>query len=61
MKNNMFNKLDVISDENDESYTNTDPNWVFSTIKNEIREQLQLTTNTSVQIIKNEQEANNIT
>jgi hypothetical protein len=61
MENNMFTKLDVISDEINESSNNPYPNWVFSEINNVISEQLKLTTNPSVQIIKNEYIANNIT
>ena len=58
MENNMFNKLDEISEEINENYSRPNPDWIFSDIKREINAQLQLTTNPSVQIIKNDYNTN---
>jgi len=54
---NLLNKdLDMNSGEFFEYDVFSTPNWVFSDIKYPISEPLQLTTNNSVQIIKNEVE-----
>jgi hypothetical protein len=58
MESAVIYKFDMISNEFNECYNLNNPDWVLSDTKKEVNETLKLTTNNSVQIIKNEFDSN---